>query len=213
MALSLWRDEGACSRHRGLASPGMEQEPRPLFLFPETRLATRILLDVEDPVVSAAGMHDPERRPSFRPDSSPTIQFHAMSRDEQDNRRPGSYGGFAASWHHHCLRFAGRAERSSSLQRVSRCRRPPPLRVHTRHESKAPLTWHSARHWLPDGRRLYSVVPGPGFLNSAAALCTAFATNALASLHWSARFRPTGIGKGYGLPSRDCRPVGHAESA
>lgn len=69
--------------------------------------------------------------------------------------------------------------------------------VHTRHEQGAAYMALGAA--LATGRpAAYSVVPGPGFLNSAAALCTAFATNARV-LALVGQIPSHGIGKGYGL--------------
>ena len=69
--------------------------------------------------------------------------------------------------------------------------------VHTRHEQGAAYMALGAA--LATGRpSVYSVVPGPGFLNSTAALCTAFATNAPV-LALIGQIRSSGIGKGFGL--------------
>ena len=69
--------------------------------------------------------------------------------------------------------------------------------VHTRHEQGAGYMALGAA--LATGKpAAYSVVPGPGFLNSCAALCTAYALNApVVALTGS--FPSAGIGKGWGL--------------
>src|SRR5947199_8018366 len=69
--------------------------------------------------------------------------------------------------------------------------------VHTRHEQGAAYMALGAA--LATGQpSVYSVVPGPGFLNSAAALCTAFATNAPV-LALVGQIPSASIGKGFGL--------------
>jgi acetolactate synthase-1/2/3 large subunit len=69
--------------------------------------------------------------------------------------------------------------------------------VHTRHEQGAAYMALGAA--LATGRpAVYSVVPGPGFLNSAAALSTAFATNAPV-LALVGQIPSAAIGKGFGL--------------
>ena len=69
--------------------------------------------------------------------------------------------------------------------------------VHTRHEQGAAYMALGAA--LATGQpAVYSVVPGPGFLNSAAALSTAFATNAPV-LALVGQIPSASIGKGFGL--------------
>ena len=66
---------------------------------------------------------------------------------------------------------ARRAERSS-VQRHVRCRRCAHGRC-IRGTSRAPPIWRSVPRSRPGKPAVYSVVPGPGFLNSTAALATA----------------------------------------
>lgn len=69
--------------------------------------------------------------------------------------------------------------------------------VHTRHEQGAGYMALGAA--LATGRpAAYSVVPGPGFLNSCAALCTAYALNAPV-IALAGQLPSAGIGKGWGL--------------
>lgn len=69
--------------------------------------------------------------------------------------------------------------------------------VHTRHEQGAAYMALGAA--MATGKpAAYSVVPGPGFLNSTAALCTAWAVNAKVVALAGQNPVPT-IGKGYGL--------------
>src|SRR3979411_1142223 len=73
-----------------------------------------------------------------------------------------------------------------------------PLKVvHTRHEQGAAYMALGAS--LATGKpSVYSVVPGPGFLNSTAALATAFSTGAQV-LALIGQIPSRGIGKGHGL--------------
>ena len=69
--------------------------------------------------------------------------------------------------------------------------------VHTRHEQGAGYMALGAA--IATGRpAAYSVVPGPGFLNSCAALCTAYALNAPV-VALAGQLPSAGIGKGWGL--------------
>src|SRR3954470_1899312 len=69
--------------------------------------------------------------------------------------------------------------------------------VHTRHEQGAAYMALGAA--LATGKpAAYSVVPGPGFLNSTAALCTAYSTGARV-LALIGQIPSRAIGKGHGL--------------
>ncbi len=72
--------------------------------------------------------------------------------------------------------LAGAAKRSPCSRRCSDsptgCARSTPAM------SRAPPIWRLARRSRPAKPQAYAVVPGPGFLNSAAALLTAYAMNA-----------------------------------
>src|SRR5581483_9546568 len=69
--------------------------------------------------------------------------------------------------------------------------------VHTRHEQGAAYMALGAA--LATGKpAVYSVVPGPGFLNSTAALCTAYSTGARV-LALIGQIPSRAIGKGFGL--------------
>src|ERR1044071_5619762 len=69
--------------------------------------------------------------------------------------------------------------------------------VHTRHEQGAAYMALGAA--LATGKpAVYSVVPGPGFLNSTAALCTAYSTGARV-LALIGQIPSRAIGKGHGL--------------
>ena len=69
--------------------------------------------------------------------------------------------------------------------------------VHTRHEQGAAYMALGAS--LATGKHsVYSVVPGPGMLNSTAALATAYSTNAPV-LCLTGQIPSAGIGRGYGL--------------
>src|SRR4051794_23300276 len=69
--------------------------------------------------------------------------------------------------------------------------------VHTRHEQGAAYMALGAS--LATGKpAVYSVVPGPGFLNSTAALCTAYSTGAKV-LALIGQIPSRAIGKGHGL--------------
>src|SRR5947199_4516514 len=69
--------------------------------------------------------------------------------------------------------------------------------VHTRHEQGAAYMALGAS--LATGKpSAYSVVPGPGFLNSTAALCTAYSTGARV-LALIGQIPSRAIGKGHGL--------------
>src|SRR5262245_57621658 len=69
--------------------------------------------------------------------------------------------------------------------------------VHTRHEQGAAYMARGAA--LATGKpAAYSVVPGPGFLNSTAALATAYSTGARV-LALIGQIPSRGIGKGHGL--------------
>ena len=59
------------------------------------------------------------------------------------------------------------------------------------------LTWHWARRWRPGKPQAYSVVPGPGLLNSGAALLTAYGMNAPV-LALIGQIPAAAIGKGLG---------------
>ena len=64
--------------------------------------------------------------------------------------------------------------------------------------NRAPPTWRSAPRSRPAKPAAYSVVPGPGFLNSTAALATAYSTGARV-LALIGQIPSRGIGKGHGL--------------
>ncbi len=82
---------------------------------------------------------------------------------------------------------------------------------HTRHEQGAGYMALGAA--LATGKpAAYSVVPGPGFLNSCAALCTAYALNAPV-VALAGQLPSAGIGKGWGLSARDPRSAFHPEAA
>ena len=69
--------------------------------------------------------------------------------------------------------------------------------IHTRHEQGA--AYMALGYALASGRTgAYIVVPGPGFLNTTAALSTAYATNAPV-LCLSGQIRTDEIGRGYGM--------------
>jgi acetolactate synthase-1/2/3 large subunit len=69
--------------------------------------------------------------------------------------------------------------------------------IHTRHEQGA--AYMALGYAQSTGRAgVYSVVPGPGVLNTTAALCTAYATNDKV-LCLTGQIASTSIGKGYGL--------------
>ena len=80
--------------------------------------------------------------------------------------------------------------------------------VHTRHEQGAAYMALGAA--MATGRpSAYSVVPGPGFLNSCAALATAWAVNAPV-MALIGQLPSTGIGKGWGLLHENSRPDRHS---
>lgn len=69
--------------------------------------------------------------------------------------------------------------------------------IHTRHEQGA--AYMALGYALASGRTgVYVVVPGPGFLNTTAALSTAYATNAQV-LCLTGQIRTDQIGRGYGM--------------
>jgi acetolactate synthase-1/2/3 large subunit len=69
--------------------------------------------------------------------------------------------------------------------------------VHTRHEQGA--AYMALGHAMATGRpSVYAVVPGPGFLNTTGALCTAYAVNAPV-LALVGQIPAATIGRGYGL--------------
>ena len=69
--------------------------------------------------------------------------------------------------------------------------------IHTRHEQGAAYMAMGAA--LATGKpQAYSVVPGPGFLNTTAALCTAFAVNA-PMLAMIGQIPSPLVGKGHGI--------------
>ena len=79
--------------------------------------------------------------------------------------------------------------------------------VHTRHEQGAAYMALGAA--LATGKpTAYSVVPGPGFLNSSAALATAYSTGARV-LALIGQIPSNAIDKGHGLPARNPRPDRH----
>ena len=88
-----------------------------------------------------------------------------------------------------------------------RRRRPAPVDPDPR-TSRAPPTWPSAMP-RPSGRPgAYCVVPGPGLLNTTAALATAYASNAPV-LCLSGQIPSHHIGRGFGLLARAARPARH----
>ena len=83
--------------------------------------------------------------------------------------------------------------------------------VHTRHEQGAAYMALGAA--LATGKpQAYSVVPGPGLLNSGAALLTAYGMNAPV-LALIGQIPAATIGKGLGLSARDPRPGRHHRAA
>ena len=83
--------------------------------------------------------------------------------------------------------------------------------IHTRHEQGAAYMALGAA--LATGKpQVYSVVPGPGLLNSTAALATAYSTSAPV-LALSGQIPSKFIGKGHRPAARDPRPARHPEDA